>query len=277
MNYIELKVSSENSGRVEILMAELAELGFESFVEIPGGLLAYVSEKAFPKEAVDILMHRDKDSCTFHIQTIAERNWNEEWEKNFEPVTIGSLCHIRAPFHPASSCKYEIIIEPKMSFGTGHHETTAMMIDLMEGLEISGKRVLDMGCGTGVLAILAAKMGAAQVVAIDNDEWAYQNTLENLSINQVAGVEAIQGDAGSLETYKDQPFDIILANINRNILLRDLEAYAAVLKEGGRILFSGFLKEDRTKLVDKARQFSIQEERFITLNQWMALLMVKIV
>ena len=201
------------------------------------------------------------------MQEMPDRNWNEEWERQHQPVLVDDFCWVRAPFHPhRDDVQYEIEIEPKMSFGTAHHQTTYMMLSLLRDEAIEGKRVLDMGSGTAVLAILARMKGAAYVEAIDNDEWAYRNAQENVERNGC-------GDASLLTA--DKHFDIIIANINRNILLRDMAAYAAVLADGGTLLLSGFYQNDVASLVEKASTLGLTLTDQRSRDGWQALRLVK--
>ncbi len=272
MNYIEISIGTEDLDAAALLMAEMAEAGFESFVENEQGFTAYIPERDFRPTLLDDLRFFHPESMQVSQSLIPEQNWNATWEENFEPVEVDDFCSIRAPFHPAAQGKkYEIIIEPKMSFGTGHHETTSSMIRLMKTLDFNNKTVLDMGCGTSVLAILAVLMGAGETVAIDNDEWAYRNSLENTERNKAGHIRVILGDAATLDSFEEGHFDLILANINRNILLGDIPAYARVLRPGGRLLFSGFYTEDRPMILEKCAQFSLDEVRYISLNNWVAL------
>ncbi len=230
----------------EILLAELSELGFESFVEHENGLSGYVQTANFSAEMLGDLMAKNlpDQEFSFEVNEIADQNWNAVWEASFDPIVVDNKCLIRAPFHSARDVAflYEIVIEPKMSFGTGHHDTTHLIISRMMSLEFQHKKVLDMGCGTGVLAILAEKMGASGGDAIDIDEWAYENTMENFGRNGCHRFVTIRGGAEVIPPGAE--YDVILANINRNILTRDMHHYVAVLKPGGRILFSGFYDSD---------------------------------
>jgi ribosomal protein L11 methyltransferase len=274
MNYIEVTFTTPDSETSEIMMAELAEIGFESFAEKDQGFLGYIVEKCFLEKTILEISKKVSEKVSFNFTVIKEKNWNEVWENNFEPVVIGDLCVIRAPFHePIPGKKYEIIIEPKMSFGTGHHETTSMMISLMGELNLKNLSVLDMGCGTGILAILAAKMGATSVLAIDNDEWAFNNSLENIKKNAAGIVNILMGDASLLSKTISEKFDIVLANINRNILLDDIEKYTQAMKPGAKLLLSGFYQSDRERIINHAGQFSLKEIRSLTQNNWMALVL----
>ncbi|GHV48857.1 ribosomal protein L11 methyltransferase [Bacteroidia bacterium] len=249
--YTSASAQEPDEGQTEIindvLAAELGEIGFESFTETANGLNGYIPESSYaPARLHEKLQAFPLTFAAIHFeaQLLEDRDWNEEWEKNyFQPISIGQECIIHASFHTvAPGYKYDIIIDPKMSFGTGNHETTYLMLSELLGLALEGKAVLDMGCGTGVLAILAFLKGAARVTAVDIDEWAYRNTIENVHLNHAGAIDAFLGDAGLLPSLGT--FDIILANINRNILLNDLHHYAAALNEGGLLLMSGFYSED---------------------------------
>ncbi len=247
MEYIELdcKVSPTELGN-EIVIAELGEIGFESFIENETGLLAYIQKPEYTQEVINklsTLNFGDTISFNFESKLIEDQNWNTEWEKNFQPLYVGDTCYVRATFHPSDyNVKYEIVIEPKMSFGTGHHSTTALMMQAMIELAMDGKTVLDMGSGTGILAILASKMGASKIKAIDIEDWAYKNALENVDMNGANNIEVLLGD---IEQVGGDKYDVILANINRNVLLEQMPVYQEALNEGGVLLMSGFLNEDR--------------------------------
>jgi ribosomal protein L11 methyltransferase len=244
----------------EVLVAELAEIGFESFVETENGVLAYIPVTGVHDGLLDNLLTPQLEDQQMKVSAkeIQDENWNAEWEKNFSPITVEDLCMVRAPFHsPASGFSVELIVEPKMSFGTGHHATTWMMLRTLFELDLTGKTVLDMGSGTGVLAILAEKLGAAHTDAIDNDEWAYENALENVTRNGCSAVTCLLGDAGLLGERK---YDVIIANINRNILTRDAEAYLRVLAPGGTILLSGFYTHDIPLIAEAFRPLQISGE-----------------
>lgn len=254
----------------DILIAQLGDLGFESFVETEMGFDAYVAKSiwddSWDLETIDGF----EDVKVSHSRELIEdQNWNETWEKNFDPIVIGEACYIRAPFHKEdSSFPYEIIIEPKMSFGTGHHQTTTMMVQLALELEFDGKDVLDMGAGTAVLAILAGMKHANEIEAIDIDEWAYANAIENVSIN---GFEQIIVKQGGAELLGDRSFDIIFANINRNILLEDIPAYCQVLKPNGYLLLSGFYREDIPLIEEKCNSCGLILEKTKNIDNWVAL------
>lgn len=252
MNYIEVHfVLDPLLPAREVLVAELAERGFDSFDETEDGVKAYIPSENWQDETLEDLMTEriENQKMEWSIHLIESMNWNAEWEKNFEPIIVDDRCLIRAPFHEVTE-KYEftVTIEPKMSFGTGHHNTTFLMVSEIMKTELKDQIVLDMGSGTGVLAILAEKRGAKEVDAIDVDEWAYENALENLERNHCTKINCYRGGA---ELLGEKIYDVILANINRNILLADMHAYAHVLKPGGVILFSGFYRQDIPLLIEE--------------------------
>jgi len=276
MNYVASTFKSENKDiDWEVLMAFLGEIGYESFEEIEDGVLAYIPQPDFDNQKVENLL-ADKFNgidILYVYETIQDRNWNEVWESNYDAVVISDRCLIRAPFHPSDpSMEFEILIEPQMSFGTAHHETTAMMIAYILEADLKNKEILDMGSGTGVLAILASMKGAKFVDAIDIEEWAYKNCLANTEKNNVANVKVVQGDASCII----KKYDVIFANINLNILVRDMEVYAAAMNAGGIIYFSGFYQNDLTKLEQAANQTNLQLVDFKEKNNWMAAKFLKI-
>ncbi len=271
MEYIELKciLPAEKIAFTELIMARLGEAGFESFSENEEGLLAYIPSSQFDSAMLNNpMLWPEGVELEYTWAVIPEENWNAVWESNFEPVTLASRCYIRAPFHPAlPEMEYEIVIEPKMSFGTAHHETTAQMIEYLIDLPVKGLSVLDMGCGTGVLAILAAMRGAEKVTAIDNDEWAYRNSFENVEKNKTTLIDVYLGDAALL---KDLKFNLIIANINRNILLNDMEAYCRSLTSGGTLLMSGFYTQDLPAITASAGSFGLKYMGHKERNNWVA-------
>ncbi len=231
----------------DILSSELGEVGFESFEEKENGLSAYIPGNLYNPELLDQrLTNFPIEGVQFirEVELIKDKDWNEEWEKNyFKPIRIGKECIIRASFHPEETgFKHTLLIDPKMAFGTGNHDTTRLMIMELLRTDLSGKKVLDMGCGTAVLTILAKKSGSAETVAIDIDEWAFENAKENIKLNQVTGIDIRCGGVEKISA--NERFDLILANINRNILLKDMHAYASALNRGGRLYMSGFYTED---------------------------------
>jgi ribosomal protein L11 methyltransferase len=259
----------------EIFIAALSELGFESFEETETGLNAYIREPLWKEADFLDLPYLTSPSWTvrYTIERIEPENWNAVWEREYEPIAVGERCRVRAPFHPpVAGIPYEIEIAPKMSFGTGHHQTTWLMLDYLLDLDLQGKEVVDMGSGTGVLAILAAMRGASRVTAIDIDPWAYENCRENILRNGQPNVEVLQGDARLLA---GRQFDVVLANINKNILLADLPAYAGALAPGGQVLISGFYRADLPDLREAAQAVGLHYREFREKEAWTAALFAK--
>ena len=254
----------------EILIAELGNVGFESFVETENGVTAYIQKTDWNAEILaDIfVLNSDEFSIEYNLNEVPQTNWNAEWEKNFEPIQVDDLVSIRAPFHENPNLKYDIVIEPKMSFGTGHHETTHMMVQHLLQLDLENKKVLDMGCGTGILAIFAEMKGAKPLDAIDIDNWCYENSVENVTRNNCENISVYEGDATLLV---DKKYDVIIANINRNILLMDMKVYTNCLQEGGILLLSGFYKQDIPVIDAEVIKYGLKLEKFIQRNNWVAL------
>jgi len=254
----------------EILIAELGCAGFESFVETPDGVIAYIQVGDHSESILEsiYILNSSEFEITYNFETIKQTNWNAEWEKNFNPIVVGDQCAIRAPFHDPFDVKYDIIIEPKMSFGTGHHETTHMMIEHVLASDFTKKSVLDMGCGTGLLAILAMKKGASRVEAIDIDNWCYSNSLENISRNDCDQITVLEGDASLLEGKR---FDVIIANINRNMLLNDLSTYVACLNKNASLFLSGFYDSDFELVQESCENLGLKFETKRIRNNWVAL------
>lgn len=259
---------------VEILIAELDRAGFDSFVEEGNELTAYIlSEKNHEKILENIrLLQSDEFEISYSVEEIEPVNWNEEWEKNFSPITIEKRCTIRAPFHKKTDTEFDIVIEPKMSFGTGHHATTYMMAQLILENEWNGKSVLDMGCGTGVLAILTEMKGAKKIDAIDIDNWCYQNTLENVERNNCSKIEVYEGGA---ELLTGKKYDAILANINRNILLEDMHQYVKCLETDGSLFLSGFYLEDLPVIQNACENHGLTYAEHLERDRWTAVKFVK--
>lgn len=269
MNYLEVKLilSPEYT---EIVMAELAELGFESFVETDDGLDAYISENEFSEENIQEMLarYRPMTPIGFSWQRLEKKNWNAEWESNYAPIEVGDAVRVRALFHePDARFRHELVITPKMSFGTGHHETTWLVMNEQLGLSHAGRAVLDVGCGTGILAILARKLGAAELLAFDIEEWAVENTQENFSLNEATEqAEVFQGTIADVPA--DRRFGGILANINRNILLSEIPRYAQHLTPDGWLVVSGFYETDAPDIIAKAESIGLTFQRMNTRNQW---------
>lgn len=260
----------------EILQAEISEAGFDTFMEIENGFEAYTEQENFNKEVLHEIQQRYSafTPLTFYQDKIEKKNWNEEWEKNYEPVIVDDRVIIRAAFHqPAKNYQHDIIITPKMSFGTGHHQTTHLMVKTQLEMDHTNKVVMDAGCGTAILAIMASKLGAKKVEAFDIDEWSVINGEENTEINNCKNITIRQGKISDL-TFEDD-FDIILANINKNILLKEMHQYAAYLKKGGLLLLSGFYEQDIPDLLKSASQHSLTQVKSHEREKWVSLLLKK--
>ena len=270
MNYIEYNftVSPTEMG-AEILMAELAEVGFDSFEDTPTGIKAYIPKDSWNEQILqDIyLLSNPEFTISYQITEIEQVNWNEEWEKNFSPIVVEDLCTVRANFHPVPNTRYDIVITPKMSFGTGHHETTYMMLQQLLPLSLEGVKVLDMGCGTGILAIMAALRGARDITAIDIDPWCVENATENVQQNDCSFITIKEGDVSLIA---GEQYNLILANINRNILLSDIPAYTQALLPQGLLLVSGFYEEDLPAIKEKCQEVGLTYLSHIERNRWVS-------
>lgn len=254
----------------EILIAELGEKPFESFVESDFGIVAYVKKELWSEDILDdiYILNSPEFTISYKIEEIEQVNWNEEWEKNFDPIDVDRKCFVRAPFHEKSDAEFDIVIEPKMSFGTGHHETTHMMIQHLLDMDLTGKKTLDMGCGTAILAILAEMKGARPIDAIDIDNWCYLNSIENAERNNCSHISVYEGDASLLEGRK---YDVIIANINRNILLADMAQYNECLNPGGDLLLSGFYTEDIQAIDECCQALGLEMIGKYRRNNWVSL------
>lgn len=255
---------------VEILIAELGYAGFESFVETETGMTAYIQKEEWNENILEDIqiLKSDEFEITYEFNEIEQVNWNAEWERNFNPIIVDDICAVRAPFHEKFNTEYDIIIEPKMSFGTGHHETTHMMIQHILKNDFTNKTVLDMGCGTGVLAILAEMKGAKTLDAIDIDNWCYLNSVENVERNNCHHISVYEGDVSLL---KDKTYDIIIANINRNILLQDIPVYATCLNAKGLLFLSGFYFDDIPAIEEICNKMNLKRVDTLQRNDWVAL------
>lgn len=266
-HYIQVSFTDCNPEKREILIALLADAGFSGFEEESAELRAFLAEKDYEPDA--LLEIAGRLDCAFTATQIESRNWNAIWESGFQPVIVDDFVTIRAGFHPpATGVKHEIIITPKMSFGTGHHATTYLMISMMQHQEFAGKKVFDFGTGTGVLAILAEKLGAAEVLAIDNDEWSITNAKENIEMNQSKLIRIEQADSAAPADKSD----IILANINKNVILENLVLLKQELKPSGRLLISGLLNTDETDILEAAAAVGLQFLDISEKNNWICLL-----
>jgi ribosomal protein L11 methyltransferase len=261
----------------DVLAAELGELGYDTFVPTENGLEAFIASDVFIDSELKNLLANFvfETSIDYKVTKIESKNWNEEWEKHyFEPIIIDNECVIHSSFHKnIPEAKYDIVIDPKMSFGTGHHETTSLVIGELLKMDLVGKKVLDMGCGTSVLAILAAMRGATDLLAIDIDSWCVENSVENIALNKISGINIKQGGA---ELLANQHFDIILANINRNILLADMEHYAACLSTNGQLYMSGFYSEDIPLIEAEANRNGLNLISSKLKNNWAVVKTVKL-
>ena len=275
MNYIaySFDITPVQPG-AEILIAELGMLDFESFEETESGVKAYVQKKDWNENILEnlFILNSQEFQVSYTYKEIEQVNWNAEWEKNFEPIHVEDQVSVLAPFHQKTSLPFQIIIEPKMSFGTGHHETTYLMIKHLIDLDLKEMSVLDMGTGTGILAIFSEMKGASCVDAIDIDEWCYLNTQENTLKNNCKKITAYQGDASML---KDQKYDLVIANINRNILLNDMDVYDKVLNQKGTLLLSGFYTEDIPFIQQRTQDLGLKITETYTKNNWVGLRLVK--
>jgi ribosomal protein L11 methyltransferase len=258
----------------EILIAELGEKAFESFIETETGVSAYVQKELWDETILEDIqiLENPEFKIDYTFEEIEQVNWNEEWEKNFEAIEVDGKCHVRAPFHKKTNAEYDIVIEPKMSFGTGHHETTHMMIQHILETNFTNKKTLDMGCGTAILAILAEMKGANPIDAIDIDNWCYLNSIENAERNNCNHISVYEGDAALLVGKK---YDIIIANINRNILLNDMQTYVDCLNENGILFLSGFYTEDIPIISESCTSKGLIYEKQFERNNWVALKFVK--
>ena len=254
----------------EILIAELGEKPFESFIETETGFSAFIQKDLWTKDILDdiYLLHSPEFTVSHTIEEIEQVNWNEEWEKNFEAIDVDGKCQVRAPFHPKTNAEFDIVIEPKMSFGTGHHETTHMMIQHLLETDITNLKTLDMGCGTAILAILAEMKGAKPIDAIDIDNWCYLNSIENAERNNCKEITVYEGDAALL---KDKKYDLIIANINRNILLNDMQQYVDCLNKNGILLLSGFYIEDIPFIDASCNEKGLTYVKKFERNNWTSL------
>lgn len=279
MDYIKIALtfSAIEEYQHDLLIAELAEIGFNTFEDTALGFDAFILANDYDEKAFNtvLLGFAEELSYSFELTRIESENWNEEWEKNFSPLVITDECYVRATFHePQPQYKYQIVIDPKMAFGTGHHQTTALMMEYILAAPLQDTVVLDMGAGTGILGILASKLGAKQIIAIDNDEVCYRSAIENAALNEVVNLVSY---CGSKETIPAQDFDIIFANINRNILLDQIESYAYVLKNSGSIYFSGFYeKPDLEMIKTHAQLFGLTYVNHKKNGEWVAAHFLKI-
>ncbi|GAB3008043.1 50S ribosomal protein L11 methyltransferase [Cyclobacterium sediminis] len=276
MEYLEFKISCKEEYR-EILMAELANIGFDSFLETNKGFDAYIPQEDQEEEVWQEVISRYQEEAAIKIEAgiLAKINWNEAWEKNYDPIAVADKVYVRATFHPSKSREFknEIVINPKMSFGTGHHSTTYLMLEWQNEIKHTGKVVMDAGSGTGILAIMAMKLGAKRVTAFDIDEWSVENGKENFEINGFDSLEMQTGNISSVRT--EEAYHLILANINKNVLLDEMEAYAKHLLAGGQLLLSGFYESDITDISEKAKNYGLSLVGKKVRNKWTSVLFKK--
>lgn len=276
-NKVTIHCSPCSEAVTDVLAAQLAEIGYDSFVPSSEGLEAYVPQHVYSAADLEQLFATfliDDVQFDYVCEPLEDKNWNEEWEKNyFQPIIVSDECIIHSSFHhPEGEYTYRILIDPKMAFGTGHHQTTGLILREILNIDFAGKSVLDMGCGTAVLAILAAMKGASPVVGIDIDEWAYNNAVENVELNNVANIQLACGGA---ELLGKDTFDVIFANINRNILLQDMHHYMSVLNPKGTLIMSGFYTEDIPVLQQKAESLGLTFSHSNSKDNWATLICVK--
>lgn len=255
----------------EILIAELGETAFESFIETETGVSAFVQKDLWTEDILNdiYILENPEFKIKYTFEEIEQVNWNEEWEKNFSPIDVDGICHVRAPFHEATNATYEIVIEPKMSFGTGHHETTHMVIQHLLELDVTDKKTMDMGCGTAILAILAEMKGAKPIDAVDIDNWCYLNSIENAERNNCKHISVYEGDASWLN--QGQKYDLFIANINRNILLNDMASYVNCMNVNATLLLSGFYTEDIPAIQECCENLGLTYLSKKERNNWVAL------
>ncbi|HET9744593.1 MAG TPA: 50S ribosomal protein L11 methyltransferase [Chitinophagaceae bacterium] len=270
MDYIKIKFADLQPEQKEILIAQLADAGYEGFEETDTGLDAFINKQDFDKSLLREISYKYQTPYTSEM--ITATNWNKIWESNFDPVVVEDFVAIRADFHkPIANTKFEIVITPKMSFGTGHHATTYMMIQLMKAIDFTNKSVLDFGTGTGILAILAIKSGAENVCAIDNDEWSIANAAENFNKNDCKKIVLKKAP----NALSDMNFDIVLANVNKSVILQNLNTWRDQLKMGGSLLLSGLLETEKNQILEKAKQLNLSLERTLVRNSWIAIQLSK--
>ncbi len=278
MKYIEVNfVCVPNSEIItDVLSGQLSDIEFESFIRSDIGLLAYIPELRFSIGKIDNLIRNFllDAKIDYSFKVIEDKNWNEEWEKNyFQPIVFENNCIIHSSFQrPDGDYDYRILIDPKMAFGTGHHQTTGLILKEIVSMDLQDKSVLDMGCGTAVLAVLASMRGANPIIAIDIDEWAYRNALENIQMNNISNIKVLLGGA---ELLGSETFDVIFANINRNILLQDIPCYTKVLNRGGKLIMSGFYEEDIPVIRERCEKNGLKYSYFSEMDNWVAIVCEK--
>ncbi len=272
--YLSIKISCK-ADFIEILIAELSMLNYNSMMEIDGGLEAYIEKEQFDEDHIKELQSRYKEAeVTYSIDELIEKNWNEEWEKNYDPIQVDDTIMVRATFHDRDpNYKYDLLITPKMSFGTGHHATTHLMLKHQLEIDHEGKRVLDAGCGTAILAVMAEKLGATEILAYDIDSWSIENAPENVKLNGCQHVEVQSGTIRTVDTTG--LYDVILANINKNVLLDELPLYVERLKTDGKIILSGFYVQDNEDIVSRASECNLALDKGSERHDWSSLIFHK--
>jgi ribosomal protein L11 methyltransferase len=274
--YIEVTIPLKNTELSEILIAELSEIGYGTFAEHTDRLEAFVETELFNKTSLEetLAKYKSMGAVEYSFCLMEDKNWNEEWEKNFEPVVVENKLRIRATFHPPdSNMEWEVVIDPKMSFGTGHHETTALVLANQTHLDFAHKTVLDVGCGTGILSVFASMKGATTIVAIDNNPWCIENTTENLALNNIQNCEIRFGTIS--ETVQDETYDIVIANITRNVVLNELPLYAKHTKTNGILILSGFFEHDLEEIFEKTDQLGLKFISKQNKNNWVSPIFIK--
>lgn len=285
MRYIQLSIQVSPYSEIitDILSVKLGNIGYDSFVSSKNGLDAYIPQKKFSEVKLKEILHHLSINFTdlfknvrivYESNLLEDKNWNREWENNyFKPLVVSDKCLVRSSFHQINEkYDYEITIDPKMAFGTGHHQTTYLMLQEILELDLQGKSILDIGCGTAVLAILASKKGAGHIVAIDFDEWAYENAKENIILNKITNIDV---RVGEIDLVVNEKFDFVFANINRNILLQDIEHYANVMNSGGTLMMSGFYLNDVLDLKLKCEENNLKYQKTKERDKWCAVLCTK--
>lgn len=263
----------------DILISLLGEKGFDSFIDVPNGIKAYITNELFTDELITACLSEYEFMSDFKwtIQHIEETDWNAVWEKeSFKPIVIGNRCVIHSPEHiiNTSDFDFDIILNPRMSFGSGYHETTSMIVEKLMDLDLRDKEVIDVGTGTGILSIMSSKLGAKKIIGIEIDNGAYINALENADLNNTDNFAVIHGDANYLEVYSN--YDFLLANINRNIIINDIDKYSATLKVGGKMLLSGFYSKDTATILEAAQDYNLVKQEMLTKNDWALLVLKKV-
>lgn len=276
MSFIQLNIEVDPEF-AEIFIAELGELGYDTFEDAESGFSAYISEAQFEElKIIGLADHyKEMTEISYSFNTIEKQNWNEEWEKNYDPIEVDGKCRVRAIFHePDANFEYEIVINPKMSFGTGHHATTWQILSLEMHEDFRGKNVLDIGTGTGVLAIMASKLGALSIELTDVDDWCIDNSLENCGLNDLNDIPAHLGTIDKISLQRDK-YDVVLANINKNVLLTEMEYYSKLIVDGGLLFLSGFYIDDIDDVKNHAAKYNLSFTKSVNKDNWAAMILTK--